>query len=114
MFKRIYFFYLTYLVAMVYSQTLLMLWFFKNGISFAEMFFLFYFINLERPCSDAVSYSCLLPESLFKKINFISHLLRPLESLPHLFRLRRTDPACYFFWKILKFFIHFLYLLLLH
>src|SRR3989344_8910053 len=83
MFKRIYFFYLTYLVAMVYSQTLLMLWFFKNGISFAEMFFLFYFINLERPCSDAISYNCLLSESLFKKINFISNLLLLLECLPH-------------------------------
>ncbi len=42
MFKRIYFFYLTYLVAMVYSQTLLMLWFFKNGISFTGM--LLYFL----------------------------------------------------------------------
>ena len=41
MFKRIYFFFLTYIVAMVYSQTLLMLWFFKNGISFAEMLFYF-------------------------------------------------------------------------
>ncbi len=44
MFKRIYFFYLTYLMAMVYSQTLLMLWFFKNGISFIEM--MFYFLTI--------------------------------------------------------------------
>lgn len=43
MFKRIYIFYLTYLAAMTYSQTLLMLWFFENKISYTGM--LFYFLS---------------------------------------------------------------------
>ncbi len=47
MFKRIYFFYLTYLIAMVYSQTLLMLWFFQNGVSYVGM--LFYFLLIYLP-----------------------------------------------------------------
>ena len=47
MFKRIYFFYLTYLTAMVYSQTLMMLWFFQNGVSYTWM--LFYFLAIYVP-----------------------------------------------------------------
>lgn len=42
MFKRIYIFYLIYLAVMVYSQTLLMLWFQTKGVSYLEM--LFYFL----------------------------------------------------------------------
>lgn len=42
MFKRIYFFFFSYIVAMIYSQTLLMLWFLSNGILYIEM--LFYFL----------------------------------------------------------------------
>jgi len=44
MFKRIYFFFFTYLAAVVYSQTLLMLWFQKNGISYTGM--LLYFFSM--------------------------------------------------------------------
>ena len=39
MFKRIYFFFLSYLVAMLLGQTLFMLWFFHNGISIVEILF---------------------------------------------------------------------------
>jgi len=65
MFKRIYFFFLTYIAAMTYSQTLLMLWFFQNGISYAEMLiyffaiyffvFIFYFILENRKFSSRFS-----------------------------------------------------------
>ena len=37
MFKRVFLFYVSYLAAMTYSQTLLMLWFFRNGVSYVEM-----------------------------------------------------------------------------
>ncbi|MEK7128064.1 MAG: hypothetical protein AAB933_00665 [Patescibacteria group bacterium] len=47
MFKRIYFFYLTYLMAMVYSQTLMMLWFLQNNISYIGM--LLYFLAIYLP-----------------------------------------------------------------
>ncbi len=40
MFKRIYFFFASYIVATTYSQTLLLFWFFKNGLS--ELNLLFY------------------------------------------------------------------------
>lgn len=42
MFKKVYTFYLVYLAVMVYSQTLLMLWFQTKGVSYLEM--LFYFL----------------------------------------------------------------------
>ncbi len=42
MFKRVYLFYLSYLAAMIYAQTLLMLWYQSNGVSYIQM--LFYFL----------------------------------------------------------------------
>ena len=42
MFKKVYLFYLSYLVAMTYSQMLLLLWFLNNGVSYVQM--LIYFL----------------------------------------------------------------------
>ena len=39
MFKRIYFFFISYIVATTYSQTLLLFWFFKNGLSPMNLLF---------------------------------------------------------------------------
>ncbi len=44
MFKRIYFFFLTYIVSITYAQALTALWFYKNGASFATLI-LFFFIT---------------------------------------------------------------------
>ena len=44
MLKRIYLFFLTYLGAMLYGQALLVLWFFKNGVSFFQI--LLYFLAM--------------------------------------------------------------------
>ncbi len=49
MFKRIYFFFLTYLVVVTYNQTLLLLWFAKNGLSYKGMllhYFLMFLLSL--------------------------------------------------------------------
>lgn len=41
MFKKVFIFYMSYIVAMVYSQTLLLLWFLEKGVSYVNMFFYF-------------------------------------------------------------------------
>ncbi|MES2023252.1 MAG: hypothetical protein V4439_01065 [Patescibacteria group bacterium] len=62
MFKKVFLFYLSYLVALTYSQTLLMLWFLTNGVSYLQM--LFYFLVLY--------VSVLVTFFLLRNINFSS------------------------------------------
>lgn len=42
MFKKVFLFYISYLAAMIYAQTLLLLWFLHNGVSYIDM--LLYFL----------------------------------------------------------------------
>ncbi len=46
MFKKVFLFYISYLAAMIYAQTLLLLWFLHNGVSYIDMllYFLVFYI----------------------------------------------------------------------
>src|SRR3989338_2845090 len=85
MFKKIYFFYFTYQLAALYSQTLFYLWFLDNGVSYEQFFIYFVVMYVSALLFIFVLHGRSVPSQISMPLGIITSALAVLVAnfMPH-------------------------------